>query len=628
MILVKTLDENAWQRPSDWPAITNPSANTIKLLVADVTCACYAFKVIVASGGTYSVNWGDGVTDSGIASDALAEHTYTVGAGQTCSRGYTTFVITITATNTITRFYVQNHSMLSNDSYPGYLDAEFGTSGLTTIASLFYATTVNSQLLEHCRFNSALASCVSAANAFEYCASLQSVDVSKLTAVTNGTSMFQGCYKLKSVDVSKMTALTNTTNMFYLCYRLSSVNVTGLSSVTTASTMFQNCTNLVSIDISTMTGIITATSMFELCTALRSITLPNLPSCTGASTMFGSCYGLQYITIGGLGAVTNATTMFLNCYSLQSIDISSMTALTNTTSMFQGCTSLRTVNVTGLTLVATATSMFRDCYNLLTVTGLSTFGSAAASVLGTTMFYNAERIAVLDLSGCKFTKIGAYGTSGKLNKLTSLLFHASSIFSSTAPQITVTYDSFSAAQLDTLFLSLPSMAKTIAITGTTGAVVVSLAGTTVAGSTTVTMANTSGLSTGMEIRGTGISTAVAVTFTDAGDIVTLASHGIADGTVVYFATIVSTTGISTNTPYYVVNGTLNTFQVSLTLGGAPLPLTTDGSGTMTYGTTIQSINPNVSIVISIPASASGSITTESSLMHRSYAIGRGWTVTN
>lgn len=70
-----------------------------------------------------------------------------------------------------------------------------------------------------------------------------------------------------------------------------------------------------------------------------------------------------------------------------------------------------------------------------------------------------------------------------------------------------------------------------------------------------------------------------VTFTDAGDTVNLTAHGLIEGDAVLFTSITSTTGISTNTVYY-VGGTItaNAFQVSATKGGAALTLTTDGSG--------------------------------------------------
>ena len=73
---------------------------------------------------------------------------------------------------------------------------------------------------------------------------------------------------------------------------------------------------------------------------------------------------------------------------------------------------------------------------------------------------------------------------------------------------------------------------------------------------------------------------VFVTFQDATDTVTYNSHGLLAGDTVVFNTITTTTGISSNTQYYVLNPTTNTFQLSLTAGGPAVVLTNNGSGTM------------------------------------------------
>lgn len=54
--------------------------------------------------------------------------------------------------------------------------------------------------------------------------------------------------------------------------------------------------------------------------------------------------------------------------------------------------------------------------------------------------------------------------------------------------------------------------------------------------------------------------------------------------------------------------------------------TADGAGTINYGTTISSITTNTSVVVSAPASASGTVTTTSSVLKRSKARMRGFTV--
>jgi hypothetical protein len=78
------------------------------------------------------------------------------------------------------------------------------------------------------------------------------------------------------------------------------------------------------------------------------------------------------------------------------------------------------------------------------------------------------------------------------------------------------------------------------------------------------------------------SASAPVTFQDTGDTVTLPGHGwsnsVSASQQVFFKSIVGTTGISIDTYYYIVNRTANTFQLSNSIGGAAIPLTTDGSG--------------------------------------------------
>lgn len=65
-------------------------------------------------------------------------------------------------------------------------------------------------------------------------------------------------------------------------------------------------------------------------------------------------------------------------------------------------------------------------------------------------------------------------------------------------------------------------------------------------------------------------------------VVTLSSHGLANGNKVYLTTTGALpTGISASTRYYVVNATVNTFQLSATLGGSAINTTGTQSGTHT-----------------------------------------------
>ena len=84
----------------------------------------------------------------------------------------------------------------------------------------------------------------------------------------------------------------------------------------------------------------------------------------------------------------------------------------------------------------------------------------------------------------------------------------------------------------------------------------------------------------------------AVTFTASTNTVNLAGHGFNAGTALPFYGIVTTTGLIEGRRYYVVNPTANAFQVSATLGGAPITLTNDGSATLLpYKVAIVTITP-------------------------------------
>lgn len=78
-----------------------------------------------------------------------------------------------------------------------------------------------------------------------------------------------------------------------------------------------------------------------------------------------------------------------------------------------------------------------------------------------------------------------------------------------------------------------------------------------------------------------LSTSIgSVGFVDATNRVTLNAHGLTNGSAIYFSSIASTSGISINTVYYVINATTNDFQLAMTVGGIVVDLSTDGTGVL------------------------------------------------
>jgi hypothetical protein len=83
-----------------------------------------------------------------------------------------------------------------------------------------------------------------------------------------------------------------------------------------------------------------------------------------------------------------------------------------------------------------------------------------------------------------------------------------------------------------------------------------------------------------------------VTFTAATSTVNRTAHGLSNGSIIQFYGIVTTTGVLLNANYYVINATVNTFQVALTANGSAVAMTNNGSATLLpYKVAIVTITP-------------------------------------
>ena len=509
--------EPAYIPPEDWIDIDDCAPGNINLLVADVMLATYAFTCTTVS-GQYTINWGDGTTLS-YDSGTIAQHTYIVGTGQPCSRGYTTFKIVISGQ--LLSFKVVPHNLATNNQEFAVLGCCVNSSTITDLSYAFFNSTsptliVSCRLLEF--FNiigmtavtnpsymfyncyslqsvdiSGMTQATDTSYMFGNCRTLKSVDISAMTAVTTASFMFNNCYSLQSIDVSAMTAVTTANSMFANCSTLQSVDISGVVAITNANGMFGGCIYLQSADISGMTQAIDVSNVFSGCRALQSVDISNMTLVTNASYMFANCSTLQSVDVSAMTAVTTASNMFANCSTLQSVDVSNMTAVTTANSMFSGCYTLQSVDVNNMTLVTNTGYMLNSCYalqsvdisNMTLVTNASymfsncyalqfivatNFSSSASSVTFENAFINCEQLKNINFPSAKVSKISAKGVSGKLDKLETIIFHPSSLFEGTSPQLDIQYNTLTAAQLDAIFTSLPAVtSKTVNITGCTGA---------------------------------------------------------------------------------------------------------------------------------------------------------------
>ncbi len=445
---------SGWVKPSDWIDISSVGNNEINLLVADM--ATTQFSIITA--GTYSIDWGDGTVETGRASTTTYYHTYTIGTGTACSRGYTTFKIRIYgASADITRFQIQNPSGATCAHNVPILWCVMGTTNLNSLANAF------------------------SVNNMAYCGLMECLALpSTLGSLFTFASMCNNCYKLIQVTgpSGSWGSLGGATGAaFGSCFNLKYVQLpNSWGSMSSAQQMFNNCYSLETVILPSSWGsVLTVLGFFVNCYALKNVILPTTwGSVTDVSQMFQYCESLTNIILPtSWGSVTTISTMFQNCQSLQSITLpSSWGSVTNTLSAFYFCSQLKTITLPAtMGNITNATSMFYVCYELKTIVNFDKIGSLTSACNMLTIIMTNDSLTQSISISSLLSAFGIVGQSGKFVPVTSIrLTNAASTFGGTSPQVNVSYTSLAAAAIDLLFGDLPTLVgKTINITGCPGA---------------------------------------------------------------------------------------------------------------------------------------------------------------
>ena len=338
-------------------------------------------------------------------------------------------------------------SNLTNVTFPTSMsslnDISSCFSGCTQLSSVNLPTTVGST--------------ISMASAFSSCRSLISISIPSGWTITSLDGSFNGCTNIKSINLPNNTqnSITSLGNTFINCYLLESVILpTSLNAANSLNFTFSGCISLKSIALpSTMNAVTSMTATFYLCSSLSSLTLPtSMSSCSNFSQTFWGC-SLESITMPSI--VSSSTSTFAILVYLAP-NLKTLTLPTTQTS-----------------LASSINTMFSGCSNLTTITNLDKIGSLTATPLvngGNNYWSNL----LTSLSfNCPFSLLTLNGTSAtNFNKLNSLrlLNTGTGQWTSTSPQINVSYCDLGVAALDQLFTDLTTIVgKTINITGCSGA---------------------------------------------------------------------------------------------------------------------------------------------------------------
>jgi len=298
-----------------------------------------AFNVTTNGGGGYTVDWGDGTTNS-------------YNSNVTASKQYTT----------------SSYAALSSSLYNGakLVQVKITLSGsATSLATVNLTTrptpTTGSFNTSNVLYNQWLSIAAAGTN-------ITSFTVGSQTIGATTSAMLERFY------LSGSNQITSFGTMFINCYSLIEITelFTGAASGTGAFFYtFQNCRNLIKIPVMNLNNTsANPEGMFQNCYKLNSITFSNSSNITSLNNVFSSCYNLQ--TINGLNfaspLITNYNGTFNGCYSLLSLPPINVTNVTTLNSTFQGCSLLTSIKFIGNTSnVGSFQSTFSGCVNLVDI---------------------------------------------------------------------------------------------------------------------------------------------------------------------------------------------------------------------------------------------------------------------
>ena len=413
--------------PGD-PALTGPTASG-------------NFVAFSVTGCTYTVDWGNGTTQS-YSAGATAQYNFDFGSisaattitGVEGLSGYRQTVITAYPTVAGTTFSGINLSAKYFESGV-FFDNYLGTNWAPTWLDMRIAGSDISSFKFNTPFNNRI-------KQFEWVGN---------SGITNGVGLFSSAKKIKSfIGTSWTSNIIDFANMFSSCTSLETIPLLNTANGTNFTNMFLSCSNLYTIPLlNTASGTYFST-MFRLCTSLEMIPLLNTSSGTSFNAMFSSCPNLQTIPLLDTSSGTNFAGMFTLCPNIQTIPLLDTSSGTDFSSMFNTCSSLETIPLLNTANGLTFHSMFANCSSLETIPLLDT--SKGKNIQS--MFQSCSSLQTIPL--LDFRAVTTAGTSIFPN--CSNLKQAATQWAA-APSVPLSFDgcNLSPRALDQIFTNLPTV---------------------------------------------------------------------------------------------------------------------------------------------------------------------------
>ena len=387
-----------WERPSDWPVITDV-LNEVQFLMSDLSLKNTintTYLDVTGNGASIYIDWGDGTIDTiSTTTSTLTTHTYVKGSGTACSRGYTTFKVRVYPEGNTIGGPITGKSARLNGVVKIVGTSTEGSTYLNTsgVLEAYYGPeTCQTSMNSWFQGDRTTAGSINF-NFLEYVKMQDDIGNEGDRSTLSFNSMFNNCYNLQKVVMPHTMNADVSIDMNGMFSNTKIKNITlpwignGIDAIpiATGSSMFSNCQLLNTIDqhatpsyiginekTSILTGFITATSMFNGCYSLRSIGV-NLRNATAANLFVSGCSNLEFATISEWPISScNLTSFFNSCTSLETIywpNTATSTAVLNMTLFLNSCFNLRGVITmpANLTTGPDLQSFFGSCGNITEV---------------------------------------------------------------------------------------------------------------------------------------------------------------------------------------------------------------------------------------------------------------------
>jgi hypothetical protein len=292
---------DAYIRPADWlamPTLSDGDDKIVLLVAVWENASNFISLKCRTSAGTYTIDWGDGNTSSGIVSNTQSDHAFdfTGLSASTLAYGYRQSIVTITAdSGNLDRFNNNTqHASANNEYSTGVLECNIASQTITNIGSAFSSTNVQTfPFMER----------------FEYIGTCN---------VTNWTSTFYRAgiidFKATATAATACTSLFRESNVRYLSGAIGNGSCNGTS-------IFHNTRNLETIGNFDISGLSIITNGF-FTSVIQTIGTPSNPvslnpSGVTATSFARGCPLLREVHFDGVGYLkSNQSVMFYQCKNL------------------------------------------------------------------------------------------------------------------------------------------------------------------------------------------------------------------------------------------------------------------------------------------------------------------------